>query len=160
MATDFNYANTITADTPAVASEVQGNFDDILDWIKTYYQQAEDTTTEIAAAIAAITATSWANVSFENSWVNLGSGYQSAQYRKVGDIVYLRGSIKDGSSGTTAFTLPANFRPPAHVQYATRGNVSGTVAFCTVFSSGAVEPVSSGFMASHTLDGISFSVTA
>ena len=53
MATDFNYANTITAATPAVAAEVQDNFDDVLTWIKAYYQQTLDTTTEIAAAIAA-----------------------------------------------------------------------------------------------------------
>ena len=54
MATDFNYANTITAATPAVAAEVQDNFDDVLTWVKAYYQQTLDTTTEIAAAIAAI----------------------------------------------------------------------------------------------------------
>ena len=53
MATDFNYANTITAATPAVAAEVQDNFDDVLTWIKAYYQQTLDTTAEIAAAIAA-----------------------------------------------------------------------------------------------------------
>ena len=53
MATPFSYANTITAATPAVAAEVQGNFDDLLDWIDAYYQQTLDTTAEIAAAIAA-----------------------------------------------------------------------------------------------------------
>ena len=53
MATPFSYANSITAATPAVAAEVQGNFDDLLDWIDAYYQQSLDTTAEIAAAIAA-----------------------------------------------------------------------------------------------------------
>jgi len=47
MATDFNYANTITAATPAVAAEVQDNFDDVLAWVKAYYQQTLDTTTQI-----------------------------------------------------------------------------------------------------------------
>lgn len=53
MATPFSYANTITAGTPMVAAEVQGNFDDIADHLDTYYQQTADTTAEIAAAIAA-----------------------------------------------------------------------------------------------------------
>ena len=53
MATPFSYANSITAATPAVAAEVQDNFDDLLDWISAYYQQTADTTAEIAAAIAA-----------------------------------------------------------------------------------------------------------
>ena len=53
MATPFSYPNNITAGTPAVAAEVQDNFDDLLDWIDSYYQQTADTTAEIAAAIAA-----------------------------------------------------------------------------------------------------------
>ncbi|WP_373070185.1 hypothetical protein [Gemmatimonas sp.] len=45
-----------------------------------------------------------------NSWVNLG--LQPAQYRKLGDMVYIRGQIQSGASGTSAFTVPVGFRPP------------------------------------------------
>lgn len=51
MTVDFNYGNSIDAGTPAVASEVQENFDDVLAWIKSYFQQSAETTAEIAAAI-------------------------------------------------------------------------------------------------------------
>jgi hypothetical protein len=40
------------------------------------------------------------------------------QYRKVGDMVELRGVIRGGTAGTVAFTLPAGFRPPAHIEAA------------------------------------------
>jgi hypothetical protein len=59
--------------------------------------------------------TPWTAPSFLNSWTNLGTTNQVAQYRKVGDVVQLRGSIVGGSVGTVAFTLPAGFRPPADV---------------------------------------------
>ena len=54
--------------------------------------------------------TAWTAVTFTNSWVNLGP--QPAQYRKIGDIVYVRGQISGGATSSSAFTLPAGFRPP------------------------------------------------
>ena len=59
--------------------------------------------------------TPWTGVTFQNSWTNFGSGYQDAQYRKVGDIVYLRGWVKGGAAAVTMFQLPVGFRPPAYV---------------------------------------------
>ena len=43
MSVDFNYPYQIAANTPAVASEVQTNFNDLLTWIKTNYRQIDDT---------------------------------------------------------------------------------------------------------------------
>ena len=52
MAVDFNYSNSIDAGTPAAAGEIQGNFADLLAWIKSYYQQEADATAGTDAAIA------------------------------------------------------------------------------------------------------------
>lgn len=49
---------------------------------------------------------------FVNSWVNFGGSHQTAQFRKVGDMVQLRGLIKLGTMNAAAFVLPAGFRPP------------------------------------------------
>jgi microcystin-dependent protein len=43
MTVDFNYPYSISADTPAVAAEVQQNFAQLLSWIKTNYRQTDDT---------------------------------------------------------------------------------------------------------------------
>ena len=56
------------------------------------------------------TPTAWTTVTYQNSWVT--EGPQPAQYRKIGDIVYFRGSIKAGTNNTTAWTMPVGFRPP------------------------------------------------
>lgn len=55
----------------------------------------------------------WTAVSFQNSWVNYGSGTQEVEYRKIGDVVHLRGKMKDGTVTAAAFTMPAGYRPPA-----------------------------------------------
>jgi hypothetical protein len=53
----------------------------------------------------------------QNGWVNYASGYQVAQYRKIGDRVEVRGFIKDGSLGTVISNLPAGYWPPASLQF-------------------------------------------
>ena len=57
----------------------------------------------------------WTAPSLGGSWVNVGGGYQTMQYRRVGDQVQIRGSIKSGNAYTAIFTLPVGFRPPANV---------------------------------------------
>lgn len=62
-------------------------------------------------------------IGFQNSWVNYGGGEQAMQYRKVGDVVELRGTIKSGTVGfVPAFTLPAGYRPPAPIAVAVPAN--------------------------------------
>lgn len=52
----------------------------------------------------------WVTVSpLQNSWVNWGTPFETAGFRKIGDIVYLKGVIKDGTVPSTAFTVP--FQP-------------------------------------------------
>lgn len=50
--------------------------------------------------------------SFQNSWSNFGTGWSEAGFFKDHqDVVYLKGTIDGGASGTTVFTLPAEYRP-------------------------------------------------
>lgn len=59
-----------------------------------------------------IAPTAWVNASYLNGWSTF-PGYQPAAYRKIGDIVYLRGVIANGTMNTDAFYLPTGFRPPS-----------------------------------------------
>jgi hypothetical protein len=69
------------------------------------------------------TPTAWTNVTLQNGWVN-APGY-TTQYRKIGDIVYLRGRVQGGTMQTTCFTLPSGFRPPMQMDMATASADAG-----------------------------------
>ena len=60
-----------------------------------------------------VSPSAWTALPLFGAWVAYGAPYQVPQYRKRGDIVEVRGLIKNGVIGTQAFTLPAGFRPPA-----------------------------------------------
>lgn len=78
-------------------------------------------------------------VGFQNGWVNFGAGPNTAAYLKDAlGFVHLRGAIKSGTINTTAFTLPAGYRPSNTVAFATTSNnLFGSV---TVDASGNVNP--------------------
>lgn len=101
--------------------------------------------------------TAWTAVTFQNSWVNFGSGYQAMEYRKVGDMVQLRGLIKSGTVSTDMFTLPTGFRPPAAIQLATAAGGGGYGAY-QIFADGRVAHIT-GSNASFAVVA-TFSVTA
>ncbi|HET9667277.1 MAG TPA: hypothetical protein VFP09_10990, partial [Desertimonas sp.] len=65
----------------------------------------------------------WTNVTFTGTWVNFGGLTQATQYRKIGDQVYVRGFVKSGTIGTSAFTLPVGYRPPALVRFPISGGL-------------------------------------
>jgi hypothetical protein len=62
--------------------------------------------------------TAWTAPTLLNGWVNYGGEWATAAYRKVGDIVYIRGLVKDGSVPADIFVLPTGYRPPAGVLFA------------------------------------------
>lgn len=106
-----------------------------------------------------IASSPWIDPTMQNGWVAYGAGYSSPQYRKVGDIVYVRGSIKSGTLGSAAFTLPLGFRPLLAEVQACRG-VSGLVAIA-LSATGTVTPATQhgATNAAVALDGIQFSIT-
>ena len=76
----------------------------------------------------------WTQPTLVNSWVDYGAPNAFIAYRKVGDIVQLRGTAKNGTLNTTAFTLPVGYRPSASYRVATCDgsidvNTSGNVGF-------------------------------
>lgn len=106
--------------------------------------------------------TGWLEVSslgFSNGWVNFGDA-RTAQYRRIGNRVSLRGLIKNGSIGAfAAFTLPAGFRPPTRNSYDGYFACTGSNAYACVAvdgASGAVLVVAAVNNAWIDLSGVSF----
>lgn len=71
----------------------------------------------VVTAALALAPTPWTNVTFTAPYTNYGGGYQLCQYRKIGDMVYLRGLVARSPfvSGAEVFLLPVGFRPPKDV---------------------------------------------
>lgn len=68
--------------------------------------------------------TGWATLPLASGWSVAGGVGAVAEYKKVGNIVYLRGMITGMSTaGTAMFTLPAGFRPSTDVTYSGAGTV-------------------------------------
>lgn len=83
-------------------------------------------------------------IGFQNSWVNFGGGFTTAQYRKIGTEVFVRGLVKSGSiSGAAIFTLPAGYRPLASLMFAEAAASLGV-------SGGVTGPASAGTAHTHT----------
>jgi len=60
-----------------------------------------------------ITPTAWTIPTYATGWQNYGGGYTQVGYRKIGDLVYMRGLLQATTGVTaTAWTFPTGFRPP------------------------------------------------
>lgn len=77
---------------------------------------------DAATALANLGATNvaWTAVagSFTSPWANLGAGFQPVAYRRIGDLVQVRGVAKSTADTDTAakqviFVLPSGYRPAA-----------------------------------------------
>jgi hypothetical protein len=81
----------------------------------------------------------WIAPTLTNGWTNVGGAFQVAQYRRIGNRVFLRGSIAPGTS--SAFTLPVGFRPAATNLFPVLNGSSGILQV-TITSAGTVTPSS------------------
>jgi len=125
---------------------------------------------DITPATADGLATAWTAASFVNNWTNaFGPTYQGVQYRRVGDIVYIRGlclrTAVPGPNDETIFTLPVGYRPPAQLVWHGWGSTtSATQASCRgdISAAGAVGIQFGPTVAGNwlTFGALSFSVTA
>lgn len=69
---------------------------------------------------------SWTAPTFQNSWTNYGSEWNTAGYYKdANGVVHLRGLVKSGSIGAI-FTLPSGYRPTATWLFICASNSSAT----------------------------------
>lgn len=92
---------------------------------------------------------------FQNSWVNVGGTNATAKYWFNSDgEVCIEGSIKTGTSGTAAFTLPVGYRPQTGKVFSVNGN--NAFATVNVNTDGTVVPTGSNVL--MCLDGIRFPV--
>jgi hypothetical protein len=65
----------------------------------------------------------WLAPVLQNGWVVYDATYGSAaMYRKVGNIVLVRGLVRNGTVAATIFTLPAGFRPGIRMLFAAETN--------------------------------------
>jgi hypothetical protein len=73
--------------------------------------------------------TAWIAPTLINSWTNTGSGLTTAGYRKVGDAVFIKGSVGGGANGNSAFLLPVGFRPVEQWEFANSINIAAAGVF-------------------------------
>lgn len=107
--------------------------------------------------LSAGASTSWTAPTLTNSWADYGAGVVATGYRRVGDVVHLRGAIKSGTLAAAAFTLPVGYRPTGvEIFYVVAGPGGARL---DVGSDGQVtvrDYRSSGTNAMVTLSGVSF----
>ena len=99
----------------------------------------------------------WTAPTLTNGWLNFGSGFTVAGYRKIGDLVWLKGTVKSGTLGAAMFTLPVGFRPLASGQTVNIVESNNLLGRVDVLSTGAVATGGVGSNAYVQLDGIVFS---
>lgn len=81
---------------------------------------AVDIQQDLTFASTSSLGTSWTGLSFGTNWLSYGSGLQVGQYKRVGDLVLLRGLVTctgAWATYTTIATLPAGFRPASHLVF-------------------------------------------
>jgi len=103
--------------------------------------------------------TAWTAPTLLNSWVVWGAGsFQIPQYRKIGDMVQMRGSVKGGTIPSVILTLPVGHRPPNNILVPIVA--ASTAAYVVVGSDGTVNfPSVGGWTNSNVSLCCSFSVT-
>ena len=106
----------------------------------------------------------WIAPTLLNGWTiySPGSGFSLPGYRKIGDIVYLRGMITGGSvAAAPFFNLPVGYRISGGAYFIIASAGTPTANYIQVNTSGDVRNVST--LPSNSwlsLDGVYFSVTA
>ncbi len=90
---------------------------------------------------------------FTGTWVNYGSVGMAFLRDDLG-FVHIRGEVKDGTAGTSVFTLPAGYRPAANSRFPI--TYSGGVGFVSVNSDGTVVPEAAAGSLFVSMNGITF----
>jgi hypothetical protein len=99
----------------------------------------------------------WTTLSFNTGWANYGSGFQNIGYKKVGDLVFLKGLVlRTSGTAATIATLPSGYRPAAECIFATTSN--DAFSEIRVTTAGAINLVIGTATAWVSLDGIVFSI--
>jgi hypothetical protein len=84
----------------------------------------------LSADAVTITQEAWTAPTLLNSWVNFGSGFQNARYRRdANGTIHIQGLVKSGSAANAIiFTLPSGYRPAGSLIFSGR-SVAGSTDF-------------------------------
>jgi len=84
----------------------------------------------------------WVAPTLLNGWVNVGANISTAGYIRLKGIIYLQGTIKNGTTTfeTDLFNLPSGYRPSSRLIMNTITN--GTTGRFDILSDGRVKIVS------------------
>lgn len=100
--------------------------------------------------------TGWIALSPAGGWSNSGAPYANLAYRKIGNVVRLRGVITgSGTVGSTIFALPAGYRPSTTGMYRLAGSTG--VDF-NIATNGVCSPASGTATGQVSLDGVQFTI--
>lgn len=98
----------------------------------------------------------WTSLTPATGWANYGNGFANIAYRKIGNVVRLRGVLSGASVIDNAlFTLPAAARPSTKNMYRLAGN-SGQDFY--IDTAGKCAPYSGTATGQVSLDGVQFLV--
>lgn len=101
----------------------------------------------------------WNAAVYQNSWRDYGGGWEGAGYRKIGDIVYIRGLVAGVTGSTVIFTLPVGYRPVRPLIFAC-DMANSSHARVDVQIDGTVVANGTGVTSYVSLSNIIFSVSA
>ena len=110
------------------------------------------------ADFGGVIGTAWAALTLNTGgkWANYGGNYYSAAYKRVGDLVFLRGLVvRTSGSDTLIATLPSGYRPGSYSLLATSGD--DVFARIDIENDGEIRLQAGTASAYVSLDGLSFS---
>lgn len=121
--------------------------------------QAGQTRSVTVAAVTELHKGNWQTPTLNAPWANYGDPFATAAYRKDGNRVQLRGRVKGGAGGSSLFTLPLGFRPPAQQTYAVMSDGTSPT-HVDIKSNGEVTVAqpTSGVLGGLSLDAVAFFV--
>lgn len=93
---------------------------------------------------------------FQNGWANFGGAFSHAGFYKDSEgLVHLKGTLSGPGNGSTAFTLPAGYRPPEalFLPMAGGGPIAGNLI---IGADGQVQPTCAGGACAAGIDGLIF----
>ena len=110
-----------------------------------------------SSAFGVFTAGTAANIALAGTWVPMAGGFRDPVFAKDADgFVHLTGSIKNGTSNTTAFTLPSGYRPAGQMVFITSNFAVPNTNSVSISPAGVVAPVNATNTSHVGLDGIVF----
>ncbi|HKO47615.1 MAG TPA: trypsin-like serine protease [Polyangiaceae bacterium] len=120
--------------------------------------------TSVEGVSFAQTNNGFTTLGLQNSWTHAPLGTRAAAVRRVNGLAYLQGAIANSTTVTgPAFTLPAEFRPPARV-YANVALCGGNKGRLLIEPSGAVLVIAEDSQADArcmtSLEGVWFDIAA